>query len=77
MVVYTTFLNNDLAEEVYIRLPPDFHSSQLGLVCLLKKSLYGLHQVHPMLVFQVIHHNYLVWVQTLLCGLLSLYTHIP
>ncbi|GAA0169997.1 transmembrane signal receptor [Lithospermum erythrorhizon] len=41
MEVYNAFLHG---EEVYIRLPPDYHVRRPGMVCRLKKSLYGLRQ---------------------------------
>lgn len=43
MDIHNTFLQRDLAEEVYVKPPLGFHSSNLRL-CLLKKSLYGLRQ---------------------------------
>ena len=43
MDVKTTFLNGDLEEEVYMKQPEGFSSSQgEHLVCKLKKSIYGL-----------------------------------
>ena len=45
MDVTCAFLNGDLDEEIYIRLPEGYGGSQTeGLVLKLKKSLYGLKQ---------------------------------
>ena len=45
MVVKTTFLNGNLEEEVYMKQHEGFSSSEgEHLVCMLKKSMYGLKQ---------------------------------
>ncbi|GJT63337.1 retrovirus-related pol polyprotein from transposon TNT 1-94 [Tanacetum coccineum] len=45
MDVKSAFLNGKLKEEVYVKQPPDFESSEfLDYVCKLDKALYGLKQ---------------------------------
>jgi len=44
MDVHNAFLYNDLQEEVFMKPPPGFIISRLGLVCKLQKSLYKLKQ---------------------------------
>ena len=44
--ITNTFLSGDLQEEIYMEQPPRFvaHGESSGLVCRLRKSLYGLKQ---------------------------------
>jgi hypothetical protein len=45
MDVKTTFLHGDLEEEIYMKQPEGFVlEGNKELVCMLKKSLYGLKQ---------------------------------
>ena len=42
--VKNAFLNGDLEEEVYMKLPPGYYKSEDSVICKLKKSIYGLKQ---------------------------------
>ena len=44
MDVHNAFLHVDLQVEVYICMPPGLYAHKPGMICHLKKSLYGLQQ---------------------------------
>src|ERR1044072_4488089 len=44
MDVKTTFLHGNLEEQIYMKQPGGFEETGQGLVCKLKRSLYGLKQ---------------------------------
>ena len=53
MNVKTAFLNGNLEEQVYMKQPEGFSSSEgEHLVCKLKKSIYGLKRI-PLMVFEI------------------------
>ena len=57
--VQTTFLNTDVEEEVFVKMPPGYersNESRVPLVIKLKKGLYGLPQ-SPNDWFNTIDHN--------------------
>lgn len=52
MDVHNVFLHGDLDEKVYMMtLPPNYTSSTSGMVCCLKKSMYGLWQAPRIMAF--------------------------
>jgi len=56
MDVHSAFLQGDLAEDVYMKVPPHFHTSQSNAVCKLKRSLYELRQAPCQWFFKLARH---------------------
>ena len=49
--IKNVFFHGDLAEEVYMEPPPEFVAQgEIGRVCRLQKSLYGLKQKSPCVI---------------------------
>ena len=44
MDVHNAFLHGDIDEEIHMKIPPGFSVNKCGMVCRLKKLLYGLRQ---------------------------------
>ena len=44
MDVSSAFLHGELDEEVYMEVPPGYNALNDGMVCRLRKALYGLRQ---------------------------------
>ena len=42
--VKTAFLNGELEEKIYMQQPPGYQQGSAGMVCRLRKALYGLRQ---------------------------------
>jgi len=42
--INNSFLYGDLAEDAFMQQPPDFTSTNITLVCKLRKAIYGLKQ---------------------------------
>lgn len=47
---HSTFLHGDLKEEVYMKMPPGFSSTNPGTVCHLHRLLYDLQQSSSILI---------------------------
>lgn len=56
MEVHNAFFHGDLSDEVYMKLPPGFHSAKPNQVCRLRKPLYGLKQA-PRCWFAKLAHS--------------------
>ena len=62
MNIKMAFLNGDLEEDVYIKQPEGFSSSNgEHLVCKLKKFMYGLKQASRQWYLKISWHHLFVW----------------